>query len=205
MSALITGVTSGLGKHLLEAVGGDGWRRGQPLPSRYYDTIIHCAHDRNNPHANLDMLQGLYSVPCGRFVYISSVDVHKAFSLDNFAYSQSKFLCEQFVRSSFPRHLIVRPCAMAGRRMRENTLSRLLSGKKLTVTPGSTFAFIRHSSVPLEGEGTITVSGNVMEVREIADRLGLSPEYGDFTYHTPPVRPTHDTMAEIEAFKQERE
>lgn len=200
---LITGVTSGLGRHLLETRGGDGWKRGQPVPSRYYDAIIHCAHDRNDQDANIEMLHKLYSVPCGRFVYISSVDVHNAFS--GSAYAQAKLRCEQFVRSSFPDHLIVRPCAMVGKRMRENTLGRLLGGKKLTVAAGSTFAFVRHSSIPLDGGGTVTVSGNVMAIKDIAEEFGLSPEYGDFTYRTPPVRATHDTLEEIKAFKQERE
>lgn len=204
---LITGVTSGLGKYLLETTeNAEGWKRGMPLPMKYYDSIIHCAHDRNDPHANLEMLQMLQSVPCGRFVYISSIDVHKAFSLDNFAYAQTKLRCEQFVRSSFPDHLIVRPCAMMGEHMRENTLLRMLEGRRLTVTPDSTFAFVQHSTVArwLKMHGTTTVSGNVMTVKDIAEEFGLSPEYGDFPYYTPPVKPTHDTLEEIKAFKQER-
>lgn len=204
MSTLVTGVTSGLGRFLLAAVpGAEGWSRGGALPDRHFDAIVHCAHDREDPHANLDLLQRLLAVPCDRFVYVSSVDVHRAYSLDNRGYGLSKLRCEQFVRSSFPSHLILRPGAMLGRDARPNTLTRLLRGEKLRVTPDSTFGFVRHASLlpaVLSGTGTVTVAGNAMTVKDIAAELGLCPEYGEFPYRTPPVKPTHDTITEIKEF-----
>lgn len=203
MSTLVTGVTSGLGRYLLENTeGAEGLKRGQPLPERYFDRVVHCAHDHGDPHANLDMLQCLFQVPCGHFAYVSSVEVHKAYSLDNKGYGASKLRCEQFVRASHGSHAVVRLCAMLGPHMRENTLVRMLRGKKLSVTPDSTFAFVRHATAArwVKAHGTVTISGNIMTIQDIAAELGLCPEYGEFPYRTPPVRATHDTMQEIRDF-----
>lgn len=202
MSTLVTGITSGLGKFLHETLpAATGWKRGEPLPRKHFDAVIHCAHDLRDPFANEDMLQRLFAVPCGRFVYISSVDVHKAFSLDE-GYARSKLRCEQLVRANYSDHLILRPCAMLGRHARENTLIKMLRGKKLSVTPDSTFAFIRHASLLpfLQESGTITLSGNRMAIKDYGIELGLCPEYGAFPYETPPVKPTHDSSNEIQEF-----
>lgn len=201
---LVTGITSGLGKFLHRHYKCDGWQRAQPMPNKYYDVIIHCAHDIEEPSSNMDMMQRLFTVPCGRFIYISSIDVHKVGSLDNRLYGQSKLRCEQFVRSSYDDYLIIRPGVMLGKDSRKNTIIKLVKDEKLSVTPDSTFGILRHESllpfIESGANGTVTVSGGSLSVKEIAEELGFAPEYGVFPYMTPPVKPTHDTMTEIKEF-----
>lgn len=202
MPTLVTGVTSGLGRFLLRTLAGAvGWARGDPLPHNHFDRVVHCAHDLREGWNNVLLLQRLFAVPCDRFVYVSSVEVHKAYGLNGGGYPQEKAACEQFVRQHFGDHLIVRTSAMIGRDARENTVLRMLKGKRLTVTPDSTFGVVRHASLlPVIGSatvGTVTISGTVMPIKDIAEEFGLRPEYGEFPYRTPEVRPTHDTIAEI--------
>jgi len=199
---LVTGITSGLGKYLHNRLGCDGWKRGDSIPKKHYSNIIHCAHSKH-PHENDDMLRSLFSIPCDKFTYISSLDVYNAFHLGHTGYAMTKLRCEQFVRQSYGKHLILRLGGLIGRDARPNTLTRAISGNKVTVTPDSTFGYIQHESVVgyLSGEGTVNVSGNAMVIRDILEELGIAaPEYGEFPYHTPYVQPTHDTLEEIREF-----
>lgn len=203
MSILVTGCTSGLGRFLKEALNADGWHKGE-LPQRHYDTIIHCAHDRKNHQSAMYLLNQIYSIPCRRFIYMSTIDVHNAYNIDSGQYGLWKLRGEQFVRSSYSNHLIIRAGMMLGRYSKDNSITRLLTGKPLTVTPESTFAAVRHESIlPYivnEENGTVNACGEPIAIREIAERYDINPRYGEYRYSSPNVSPSHETMAEIWGF-----
>lgn len=199
---LVTGITSGLGKYLHSRLECDGWSHNDPIPSKRYTKIIHCANSKNH-YENIDMLERLFSVPCDTFVYTSSVDVHSAFNLGYTGYAMSKLRCEQFVRQSYDNYLILRLGAMVGGDSRPNAIIKMLNGQKVTLSPESTISYMRHESVLpyLDRTGTINVLGNVMKLRDIVEELGLAaPEYGEFPYYTPEIEPTHKTMEELKGY-----
>ena len=198
---LVTGITIGLGKFLHRELNTDGWHRGE-VPDKHYETIIHCAHSKTHQE-NADMLQRLFSVPCDKFVYISSIDVYNAFNLMHDGYALSKLRCEQFVRQSYSNHLIIRVGAMVGRDARPNSIIKAIKGEKLTVSPKARFGYVQHKAIInyLHLCGNINISGNVKQMRDIIEELGLAaPEYGEFPYNSPEVKPTHDTIEQLKQY-----
>lgn len=198
---LVTGCNSGLGKFLKEHLNCDGWNRGI-FESKYYDTVIHCAHDRNNHKSAIEILHEIHRIPCEKFIFISTVDVHNAFNLDN-QYAYWKLKAEQFVRSSYGNHLILRCGAMIGEHAKENTITKLLNNKPLTVTKDSSFGVVHHSSIleMLDYHGTANFIGDVMRIDEIANELEIgNVVYGDYRYITPDIKETHLTINEIKKY-----
>lgn len=128
LRTLITAPETFLGQALLRAID-DAVPCGEFLPQEPFDRIIHTTHYQQR-HQNLDMLQRLFTVPCGKLVYLSSPEVHRAFSVDNKALGLAFLRCEQFIRSSYDDYLIVRAEAPE----LEDLLSLLASERMGTVT-----------------------------------------------------------------------
>jgi len=200
---LVTGTTSGLGKYIASVTQCHSWNRGEPIPERYYHTVIHCAHDRTSPYQNLDILERLFAIPCRKFVYISSIDVHQPSSM----YAMNKMRCERFVRSSYDDYLIVRPGAMIGKYARPNTIMKMLRDEALTVNAESTFGLVHHSEVwqaiNLMPEKTITVSGDIHTLEHYAKTYGKNPQYGNFFYKSPEVQAGYSSQRAIETYLKE--
>lgn len=208
MNVLVTGITSGLGKYLYQQIpDAVGWKRGEPLPTGFFDLIIHCAHDLHskNPHENEAMITALLSIPCDKFVYISSLDIYKALAGDDNTYARSKLNCEQIVRFAASDYLILRCSSLLGHTMRPNSVVRAIKGEKVTVSSLSTFAFVHYDTVKdyvlSDWSGIYLVSGNAVGIQEVVTELKLpEPEYGDYTYNVTAVRPIVDSMAELKKF-----
>lgn len=213
MKILITGTTSGLGKYLaanFEVNQLVSWDRASfggcfdPV-----DVIVHCAHDRIDPINNIIMLRILRKVPHCRFFYISSIDVYD-FEEDN-KYADCKRECEILVRNYFDDYKIIRPSLMLGREMRKNTITRMLLGEQLTLSPDSMISCINYGAVMREidngcddvGGSAVTVGYGPMRLGDIATALGLEPKYGVHTYRARmPLDPSNNyTLREIENFR----
>ena len=87
---LVTGVKSGLGKYLYENLPDvNGLDRGgfDLIKDEEYDTIIHCAFNKAQTHAdigdhygylddNIFLTQDLLTLKYKKFIYISTIDVY---------------------------------------------------------------------------------------------------------------------------------
>jgi len=210
MRILITGVSSGLGKSLSNELREHRlqlWdRENFGLSVIPVDVVIHCAHDRTTPEANFEMLYKLRHVPHTRFVYISSIDVWGFAS----EYVAVKRECDALVRAHFDNPLIVRPSLMLGRQMRPNTISRMLLGEPLSLSPESTISCVSYGTVMrgiMQGlddrYGALTIGYGPMRLDDMAAALGLEPIYGDFTYkaHMPPDHSNCYTLQTVQDFR----
>ncbi|BBO79756.1 hypothetical protein DSCO28_03220 [Desulfosarcina ovata subsp. sediminis] len=88
---LITGTSSGLGKYLLEEIGGEAFIRNNhnaliSNQNRHFFGIIHCATDARNfvlsnelinyYQSHIELTKNLLSIPHDHFIFISSVEVY---------------------------------------------------------------------------------------------------------------------------------
>lgn len=174
---LITGVLSGLGKHIYEQFSGIAWDRHLLDKDRGVikrtgaDTIIHCASN-SSQEVNSDALYGyfednvllteeLVEVPHRKFIFISSVDVfpnQKGFhredeiiDVNNVVgiYAVTKLMSEAIVRQHCSNYLILRCTSLLGKYSRKNSLIKILEDEpcKLTLTQDSRFNYVLHSDV----------------------------------------------------------
>jgi hypothetical protein len=91
----------------------------------------------------LRLMEHLRSVRCGCFVLISTVDVFQrpvqvdeatAIELEGLhAYGLHRWMLEEFVRQTFPDHLVIRLPALVGPGLRKNALYDLHHGNRLEV------------------------------------------------------------------------
>ena len=159
----------------MEETGGTGLNRqnARDLLARgsSYDAVIHCAFtpakgltsaDLPAYYAdNLKLTEELLRIPCGKFIYLSSIDVYPVdktlhaedeiipLGLPGSPYPFTKLLAEALVKSSSASHLILRPGLMLGKYMRANNLYRLLheDPAELTLSADSAFYLVRHEDV----------------------------------------------------------
>jgi nucleoside-diphosphate-sugar epimerase len=131
---LITGTNSGLGKYLLNtlpnALGLD--RTNFNLIKNYdYDTIIHCAFNKENTITdykkylddNIFLTQRLKNINYLKFVYISTVDVYQQ---NPNMYSTFKQLSETMMDK---KDLVLRCSMMLGDTMKPNHTNKLLNNE----------------------------------------------------------------------------
>jgi len=127
---LITGVNSGLGKYLFNNLPDSfGLDRGNFNLVRYedYDTIIHCAFNKENIITNYEkylednifLTQRLKSLNYKKFVYISTVDVYQE---NPTMYAHFKRFAETLLDNS---DLILRCSMMLGDTMKPNHTHKL--------------------------------------------------------------------------------
>ena len=212
---LVTGTGSGLGQALLEQLGTSGLTRADDpaalRESTPYDAIVHCAFDHSPKddaekiEANLNLFEAVRSIPCRRFVYISSIDVYpkgKGPKLENQqvlpaptddSYRTIKLACEARLENSDENNLILRPTALLGKTARPNSLIRMLQDPNcsLSLAPDSRFNYVTHHQLGafilralhdgLSGVYNIATTGS-LRLREVAEILATCPQYGKFHY-----------------------
>jgi nucleoside-diphosphate-sugar epimerase len=131
---LITGVNSGLGKYLLNALpNAVGLNRDNfNLLKKYdYDTILHCAFNKENIITdykkylddNIFLTQRLKKLNYSKFVYISTVDVYQE---EPTIYAHFKKFSETLMDD---KDLILRCSMMLGNTMKPNHTAKLLNNE----------------------------------------------------------------------------
>ena len=145
---LITGTGGSLGSYLLKSFpGATGLNRENSkdllhFPENQlhkYDLIIHCAFNTTNKISNhkqylednILLTQKLCNIPCGRFVYISSIDVYNN---PNELYGMFKLFSESIVKDMCEDYTILRTSAMVGLDLKPNSVVKLINNKKTTLT-----------------------------------------------------------------------
>jgi nucleoside-diphosphate-sugar epimerase len=172
MNFLISGTSSGLGKHLRACLGGAVWKRESAPRSVTADVIVHCGWPARPPQTQdgladyventLSAARELMGVAHRKFVFISSTDVYpppakfpcledvpvdlgRLHRLNGIA----KLMLESLVRARCPNCLILRVTGLLGPTMRPNGLWRILHETpcQLTLTAASRFNYVLHADV----------------------------------------------------------
>lgn len=167
---LITGASSGLGKYLLDNLGGSAFQR-EYKEEESADVIIHCAFNmardvdsKNLYHYlsdNLFLTKRLAKMPHKKFIYISSVDTYpknnkkhsedEAIDLNQVSgmYAITKLMSESIVQNFSSNYLILRCSALLGKDSRENSLTRIIkeNNPTLTLSAKSIFNYVLHKDV----------------------------------------------------------
>jgi nucleoside-diphosphate-sugar epimerase len=205
-NVLVTGVKSGLGKYIKSNLPSVGLCRNryEDIFLNYsvnkFDAIIHCAFNSKRDiddyytyyQDNLALTERLCKLNFKKFIYISSVDVHKK---ELTPYNLTKRIAESIVKRNCKNHVIIRPSAILGKDIRRNSLIKIIedASPKLTLSGESTFNYvlqrdllefinkIRHED--LVGEYDFVSSTNVT-LNEIQSVCGKSVEFGEYTYET---------------------
>jgi nucleoside-diphosphate-sugar epimerase len=177
MRLLISGTTSGLGRHLHETLGGIGWNRDLSADERArlrregVDVIVHCAWkppprttaDHLYPYLGDTLLltQDLLAVPHRKFVFLSTNEVYppgpglrreeESIEVDAVRgiYGMTKIMAESIVRQCSPNHLILRSAGLLGPYARKNVVRRILEDDpcELTLAAESRFNYMLHADV----------------------------------------------------------
>jgi hypothetical protein len=145
---LITGIGSGLGKYLYENIpNAVGLNRNnfEEIKTQNYDTIIHCAFNKENNITNykkyLDdnifLTQRLKTLKYKRFVYISTIDIYQDFTN---SYIQFKKFSESMLDNT---DLILRCSMMLGNTMKPNHITKIKNNtENISLSEESTFNYI---------------------------------------------------------------
>jgi len=145
---LITGIGSGLGKYLYEnipnAVGLDR-NNFIEIKTQSYDTIIHCAFNKENNiidykkylDDNIFLTQRLKTLNYKKFVYISTIDIYQNF---HNSYIQFKKFSESMLDDT---DLILRCSMMLGNTMKSNHVIKIKNNvDTISLSEESTFNYI---------------------------------------------------------------
>ena len=217
---LVSGTGSGFGRHARDVFGAQSWDRDTPDGERQWiidsgvDVVIHSAFnssptvDSDNAaqyvRDNLQLTADLLSVPCGLFVFLSTVDVYprdgarhiedEVIDLNETPgiYGMMKLMSEGMVRERKGRHLVLRCSSLLGQTMRCNTLTRLLDGeRKVGLSSSSRFNYVRHTDVSdfidmasgSDLSGTFNVaSGDDVSFLDVAAQISPNVEFGSYVY-----------------------
>lgn len=174
---LITGAASGLGKHLVEFLGGIPFTRETSekefnnLERNGVDVIIHCAFNSSkvitseNLYSyitdNVFLTNKLLKIPHKKFIFISTVDVYpidgkkhcegQVIDVNSVygIYAITKLISESLVKGKSKNNLILRCATLLGKYSRGNSLIRIIKDKKpaLSLSGKSSFNYILHSDV----------------------------------------------------------
>lgn len=177
MRILASGTSSGLGKSILQTLGGQAWVRGAAaeakaaIKAKGADVIIHSAFNTGRVSSSAELYQyfsdnllltlELASIPHRKFIFISSVDVYPRAAatcvedmlIDPNAveglYGTSKLIAEAIVQKHCPNHLILRCSTLLGEFSRKNSLIRLIEDQpcRLTLSGDSRFNYVLHRDV----------------------------------------------------------
>jgi len=156
---LITGVGSGLGKHIHEKIPNSlGMSRNNCIDIlrsvRYegVDTIIHCACNKSRDeyydlyNDNLKLTEELCDIPHKNFIFASSVDVY---SDTNNIYNMMKRISEDIIKKRSNKFLILRLSALLGKHMKKNNIVKAVCDEFpiLSLTKDSTYSLISYEHV----------------------------------------------------------
>jgi nucleoside-diphosphate-sugar epimerase len=169
MKLLITGTASGLGRHLIETLGGAPWNRQlRSSPERHPDVIIHSAWPARPPTTaeglgayvedTLELARRLTEWPHRKFIFLSSSEVYPlaghsggedepiAVEAIRNLYGACKLMAESIIRTHGRNVLILRSTGLLGPTARPSSLIRLLREEslQLTLAPASSFYYLLH-------------------------------------------------------------
>ncbi len=192
MRVLVTGTTRGLGRYLFEQYSqyteAHSFNRGDEIPDKYFDLIVHTAWDKEGM---LELMDKLVRIPCKAFVFTSTVDIYQNDLLNS--YTHAKLSCEQILRINTDNYLILRLGALVGQYMKRNNVVKMFAGELMTLSPESTFGFVTYKQVAdlINQEvafdflgKTVDVLGQIQSLGELALRNNLKPLWGEYTYKT---------------------
>lgn len=195
---LITGINSGLGKYLHENIPNSvGLNRKSNFEALYhteYDTIIHCAFNKETQISdykkylddNIILTQRLKKLNCKKFIYISSVDVYQQ---NPNMYSIFKQLSETLMDED---DLILRCSMMLGPTMKPNHCIKLLENiDKMGLSGESEFNYILMEDIlkfinsrkyysykkPID-----FISNNSLKLKELKNIFNSDTKLGNYTY-----------------------
>jgi len=216
---LVTGVKSGLGKYLYENLPDvNGLDRGgfDLIKDEEYDTIIHCAFNKAQTHAdigdhygylddNIFLTQDLLTLKYKKFIYISTIDVYP--TVQN-VYGLFKRLAESVVKQK-PGTIILRCSMILGENTKPNHITKLKDGiDRLTLSGQSKFNYILNSDILkfIESysvrcpEGIIDFVANTpAELNEVVSMISPNTELLTYIYDANYkwVNPIYDTYEEF--------
>ncbi len=177
MKFLITGTSSGLGRHLFEFFGGTPYTRVisekeiKNLKKSGVDIIIHAAFnstrnvDSNNLYSyindNILLTKKILNIPHKKFIFISSVDIYpkndrkhvedEIIDINKISgfYAITKAISEALVINASPNHLILRCSSLLGKYARKNSLVKIIEEDIpiVTLSPKSSLNSILHADV----------------------------------------------------------
>lgn len=167
---------------------------------------IHSTEFHQYVRDNFLLTQSLLGLNYDKFIFISSSDVYPTdlskrwcendeFVVDpnNGLYSVSKLMTESLVSSTAKNHLIIRPTALLGLEARPNSLIKMLtqSNVSLTLSGSSTFNYVLYedmlsfimTAMKRDTVGIFNAASNDnLMLGDIANQLGVSVNFGEFTY-----------------------
>ena len=223
MELFITGFNSGLGRFLVKKFNGREFdpRHSKSVTDKTPKNIIHCGYQYPSVHSVTAALSQLENAKeslrvllefqgLKKFIFISSVDVYpnssdiyydESSKIDlrdiKGIHSLTKLALEEYVMKNSRDFLILRPSLMLGKYSRDNSITRILSGKtsEFSLNSESTFNVISHESVSdfieialnlnLGGIYNLTSSSNI-SLDTVATLAGKKPiEFGSVLYQTP--------------------
>jgi nucleoside-diphosphate-sugar epimerase len=194
---LITGINSGLGKYLFENLPNSlGLDRDNfnLIKDKDYDTIIHCAFNKENDITdykkylddNIFLTQRLKKLNYKNFVYISTVDVYQE---NPSMYAHFKRFSETLLDGS---DLILRCPMMLGNTMKPNHATKLLSNiDSLGLSGESKFNYILMNDLVeffihkdyKKYNGVIDfVSNGLVKLVEVKKYFNSTTKLGEYTY-----------------------
>jgi len=227
---LVTGASSGLGKHCYEDFHAFRFIRDDfsnfngiinEAKKKTFDAIVHSAFNVFSPTDdrmlyayltdNLLLIRKLLSIPHGKFVFISSIEVYpktiKVHCEDEkidiseleTVYGIMKLMAESIVKAESSNWLILRPTALLGKHSRQNSLMRLLVKEHPDLPSGkSEFNYILHSDVldfiKIALEQNLTGVFNLASVEnirlaDVASYFKKNVEFGEYRYMTGKICP----------------
>lgn len=160
---LVTGASSGFGKHCCEFFNGVAYTRTSSFSNilaqaeeKPFKAIIHSAFNAK-PDISVDRLydylndtllltKRLLTIPHQKFIFISTVDVYpkngnthhedEEINLSNTEniYAISKLMSEAIIKNETKNYLILRPTAMLGKYAKPNSLTKILHNMQPTLT-----------------------------------------------------------------------
>lgn len=207
MKYVITGVGSGLGRHLHQNISNSlGINRdNHHLISSNIDPsdiIIHCAFNKVNDikdyyqylNDNIFFTKRLVNKG-NKIIYISSVDVY----LQENPYTLFKKFSESIINKS-SYNLVLRLPALVGPLMKSNHITKMIdnNNNSITLSKDSTFNYITYDDVlnfvldpkskSLSGTYDFTTLSTI-SLETVQKVFNLSVQFGNYTYNTPKFFP----------------
>lgn len=216
---LVTGTKRGLGKFLQIHFNSDRLDRETSVPSHSFDVIIHCAVSKAKDvdldncadyfSDNVFLTKNILSIPCKKFIYLSTVDVYPKFSrywaesdLLTFntgspllgMYGISKFVSESLVSNSVQNFTILRCAVLLNKYSRFNSIRQILDSSKhhdLFVSGESKYNYVLVSDLVRFIELVITndlqgiynvASSDYVRLDDLAREFNSDVSFSDYIY-----------------------
>lgn len=224
---LVSGCNSGLGRYCYEKFQAQGLHRNSDFrdflrlaEQQPFDAIIHCAWNTNAAtmknnfqqylNDTLILTEKLLTLPTKLFVFISTIDVYPLtntfhdeeecidISQIKTVYGQMKYVTEQYIQSKTKNFLIIRPSALLGEYAKPNSLMKILSQDKptLSLSEKSEFNYVLHADlaefIALAMEQDIRgiynfVAQDNITLAQVCEKYARKADFGSYEYQTQAV------------------